>query len=128
MGNITLKNYLVIVLILTLFDSMQHLISFGYSSDFNGMFFLSLLIISSVGLYLFKATQSATSFVFVALSLNLLQITYETLSIPGSQLYLFGLDFGLYVFELLLYGAVYGFGLYLIKKSRQVEKLQQEVI
>ena len=128
MGNITLKNYLVIVLVLTLFDSMQHLISFGYSSDFNGMFFLSLLIISSVGLYLFKATQSATSFVFVALSLNLLQITYETLSIPGSQLYLFGLDFGLYVFELLLYGAVYGFGLYLIKKSRQVEKLQQEVI
>ena len=121
MGNITLKNYLVIVLVLTLFDSMQHLISFGYSSDFNGMFFLSLLIISSVGLYLFKATQSATSFVFVALSLNLLQITYETLSIPGSQLYLFGLDFGLYVFELLLYGAVYGFGLYLIKKSRQVE-------
>ena len=121
MGNITLKNYLVIVLVLTLFDSMQHLISFGYSSDFNGMFFLSLLIISSVGLYLFKATQSATSFVFVALSLNLLQITYETLLIPGSQLYLFGLDFGLYVFELLLYGAVYGFGLYLIKKSRQVE-------
>jgi len=106
---------------------MQHLISFGYSNDFNGMFFLSLLIIS-VGLYLFKATQSATSFVFVALSLNLLQITYETLSIPGSQLYLFGLDFGLYVFELLLYGAVYGFGLYLINKSRQVEKLQQEVI
>jgi len=128
MGNITLKNYLVFVLVLTLFDSIQHLISFGYSSDFNGMFFLSLLIISSVGLYLFKATQSATSFVFVALSLNLLQITYETLSIPGSQLYLFGLDFGLYVFELLLYGAVYGFGLYLIKKSRQVEKLQQEVI
>jgi hypothetical protein len=128
MGNITLKNYLVIVLVLTLFDSMQHLISFGYSNDFNGMFFLSLLIISSVGLYLFKATQSATSFVFVALSLNLLQITYETLSIPGSQLYLFGLDFGLYVFELLLYGAVYGFGLYLINKSRQVEKLQQEVI
>jgi hypothetical protein len=128
MGNITLKNYLVIVLVLTLFDSMQHLISFGYSSDFNVMFILSLLVISSVGLYLFKATQSATSFVFVALSLNLLQITYETLSIPGSQLYLFGLDFGLYVFELLLYGAVYGFGLYLINKSRQVEKLQQEVI
>jgi hypothetical protein len=128
MGNITLKNYLVIVLVLTLFDSMQHLKSFGYSSDFNVMFILSLLVISSVGLYLFKATQSATSFVFVALSLNLLQITYETLSIPGSQLYLFGLDFGLYVFELLLYGAVYGFGLYLINKSRQVEKLQQEVI
>jgi hypothetical protein len=128
MGNITLKNYLVIVLVLTLFDSMQHLISFGYSSDFNVMFILSLLVISSVGLYLFKATQSATSFVFVALSLNLLQITYETLSIPGSQLYLFGLDFGLYVFELLFCGAVYGFGLYLINKSRQVEKLQQEVI
>ena len=128
MGNITLKNYLVFVLVLSLIDNMQHLISFGYSSDFNGMFILSLLVISSVGLYLFKATQSATSFVFVALSLNLLQITYETLSIPGSQLYLFGLDFGLYVFELLFYGAVYGFGLYLINKSRQVEKLQQEVI
>jgi hypothetical protein len=62
------------------------------------------------------------------LSLNLLQTTYETLSIPGSQLDLFGLDFGLYVFELLFYGVVYGFGLYLINKSRQVEKLQQEVI
>jgi hypothetical protein len=128
MGNTPLKNYLVIVLALTLIDNMQHLISFGYSSDFNRMFILSLLVISSVGLYLFKATQFATSFVFVALSLNLLQITYETLSIPGSQLYLFGLDFGLYVFELLLCGAVYGFGLYLINKSRQVEKLQQEVI
>jgi len=128
MGNITLKNYLVIVLALTLIDNMQHLISFGYSSDFNGMFFLSLLIISSVGLYLFKATQFAISFVLVALSVNLLQITYEILSIPGSQLDLFGLDFGLYVFELLFYGVVYGFGLYLINKSRQVEKLQQEVI
>jgi hypothetical protein len=128
MGNITLKNYLVIVLALTLIDNMQHLISFGYSSDFNGMYFLSLLIISSVGLYLFKATQFVISFVLIALSLNLLQTTYEILSIPGSQLDLFGLDFGLYVFELLLYGAVYGFGLYLINKSRQVEKLQQEVI
>lgn len=128
MGNITLKNYLVIVLALTLIDNMQHLISFGYSSDFNGMFFLSLLIISSVGLYLFKATQFAISFVLIALSLNLLQTTYEILSIPGSQLDLFGLDFGLYVFELLFYGVVYGFGLYLINKSRQVEKLQQEVI
>jgi hypothetical protein len=128
MGNITLKNYLVIVLALTLIDNMQHLISFGYSSDFNGMFFLSLLIISSVGLYLFKATQFVISFVLIALSLNLLQTTYETLSIPGSQLDLFGLDFGLYVFELLFYGVVYGFGLYLINKSRQVEKLQQEVI
>ena len=128
MGNITLKNYLVIVLALTLIDNMQHLISFGYSSDFNRMFILSLLVISSVGLYLFKITQFATSFVFVALSLNLLQITYETLSIPGSLLYLFGLDFGLYVFELLFYGAVYGFGLYLINKSKKAEKLQQEVI
>ena len=128
MGNITLKNYLVIVLALTLIDNMQHLISFGYSSDFNGMFFLSLLIISSVGLYLFKTTQFAISFVLIALSLNLLQITYEILSIPGSQLYLIGLDFGLYVFELLFYGAVYSFGLYLINKSRQVEKLQQEVV
>ena len=128
MGNITLKNYLVIVLALTLIDNMQHLISFGYSSDFNRMFILSLLVISSVGLYLFKITQFATSFVFVALSLNLLQITYETLSIPGSQLYLFGLDFGLYVFELLFYGAVYGFGLYLINKSKKADKLQQEVI
>ena len=128
MGNITLKNYLVIVLALTLIDNMQHLISFGYSSDFNGMFFLSLLIISSVGLYLFKATQFAISFVLIALSLNLLQTTYEILSIPGSQLDLFGLDFGLYVFELLFYGVVYGFGLYIINKSRQVEKLQQEVI
>ena len=128
MGNITLKNYLVIVLALTLIDNMQHLISFGYSSDFNGMFFLSLLIISSVGLYLFKATQFAISFVLIVLSLNLLQTTYEILSIPGSQLDLFGLDFGLYVFELLFYGVVYGFGLYLINKSRQVEKLQQEVI
>ena len=81
MGNITLKNYLVIVLALTLIDNMQHLISFGYSSDFNGMFFLSLLIISSVGLYLFKATQFAISFVLIALSLNLLQTTYEILSI-----------------------------------------------
>ena len=128
MGNITLKNYLVIVLALTLIDNMQHLISFGYSSDFNRMFILSLLVISSVGLYLFKITQFATSFVFVALSLNLLQITYETLSIPGSLLYLFWLDFGLYVFELLFYGAVYGFGLYLINKSKKAEKLQQEVI
>jgi hypothetical protein len=127
MGNITLKNYLVIVLVLTLFDSMQHLISFGYSNDFNGMFFLSLLIISSVGLYLFKATQFAISFVLIALSLNLLQTTYEILSIPGSQLDLFGLDFGLYVFELLFYGAVYSFGLYLINKSRQAEKLQQVI-
>jgi len=122
MGNITLKNYLVIVLALTLIDNMQHLISFGYSSDFNGMFFLSLLIISSVGLYLFKATQFAISFVLIVLSLNLLQTTYEILSIPGSQLDLFGLDFGLYVFELLFYGVVYGFGLYLINKSRQILK------
>ena len=128
MGNITLKNYLVIVLALTLIDNMQHLISFGYSSDFNGMYFLSLLIISSVGLYLFKATQFVISFVLIALSLNLLKTTYEILSIPGSQLDLFGLDFGLYVFELLLYGAVYGFGLYLINTSRHAEKLQQEVI
>ena len=128
MGNITLKNYLVIVLALTLIDNMQHLISFGYSSDFNRMFILSLLVISSVGLYLFKITQFSTSFVLVALTLNLLQTTYEILSIPGSQLDLFGLDFGLYVFELLFYGVVYGFGLYLINKSRQVEKLQQEVI
>jgi len=122
MGNITLKNYLVIVLALTLIDNMQHLISFGYSSDFNRMFILSLLVISSVGLYLFKITQFSTSFVLVALTLNLLQTTYEILSIPGSQLYLFGLDFGLYVFELLLYSAVYGFGLYLINKSRQILK------
>ena len=128
MGNITLKNYLVFVLVLTLIDNMQHLISFGYSSDFNRMFILSLLVISSVGLYLFKITQFSTSFVLVALTLNLLQTTYEILSIPGSQLDLFGLDFGLYVFELLFYAAVYGFGLYLINKSRQVEKLQQEVI
>lgn len=128
MGNITLKNYLVFVLALTLIDNMQHLISFGYSSDFNRMFILSLLVISSSGLYLYKASQFAIRFVFVALSLNLLQITYETLSIPGSQLYLFGLDFGFYVFELIFYGFVYGFGLYLINKSRQVEKLQQEVI
>ena len=128
MGNITLKNYLVIVLALTLIDNMQHLISFGYSSDFNRMFILSLLVISSVGLYLFKITQFSTSFVLVALTLNLLQTTYEILSIPGSQLYLFGLDFGLYVFELLFYGAVYGFGLYLINKSKKAEKLQQEVI
>ena len=128
MGNITLKNYLVFVLVLTLIDNMQHLMSFGYSSDFNGMFILSLLVISSVVLYLYKATQLSKSFVFVALSLNLLQTTYEILSIPGSQLDLFGLDFGLYVFELLFYAAVYGFGLYLINKSRQVEKLQQEVI
>ena len=77
---------------------------------------------------LFEITQFSTSFVLIALSLYLLQTTYEILSIPGSQLYLFGLDFGLYVFELLLYSAVYGFGLYLINKSRQVEKLQQEVI
>ena len=122
MGNITLKNYLVIVLALTLIDNMQHLISFGYSSDFNRMFILSLLVISSVGLYLFKITHFSTSFVLVALTLNLLQTTYEILSIPGSQLYLFGLDFGLYVFELLLYSAVYGFGLYLINKSRQILK------
>ena len=128
MGNITLKNYLVFVLVLTLIDNMQHLISFGYSSDFNRMFILSLLVISSVGLYLFKITQFSTSFVLVALTLNLLQTTYEILSIPGSQLDLFGLDFGLYVFELLFYAAVYGFGLYLINKSRQVEKLQQEVV
>ena len=128
MGNITLKNYLVIVLALTLIDNMQHLISFGYSSDFNRMFILSLLVISSVGLYLFKITHFSTSFVLIALTLNLLQTTYEILSIPGSQLDLFGLDFGLYVFELLFYGVVYGFGLYLINKSRQVEKLQQEVI
>ena len=128
MGNITLKNYLVIVLALTLIDNMQHLISFGYSSDFNRMFILSLIVISSIGLYLLKITQFSIIFVLVALSLKLLQITYEILSIPGSQLYLFGLDFGLYVFELLFYGAVYGFGLYLINKSRQVEKLQQEVI
>ena len=47
------------------------------------MFLLSLLIISSVGLYLFKTTQFAISFVLIALSLNLLQITYEILSIPG---------------------------------------------
>jgi hypothetical protein len=127
MGNITLKNYLVIVLVLTLIDNMQHLISFGYSSDFNGMFLLSLLIISSVGLNLLKATQFAISFVLIALSLNLLQTTYEILSIPGSQLDLFGLDFGLYVFELLFYGAVYSFGLYLINKSRQAEKLQQVI-
>ena len=122
MGNITLKNYLVIVLALTLIDNMQHLISFGYSSDFNRMFILSLLVISSVGLYLFKITQFSTSFVLVALTLNLLQTTYEILSIPGSQLDLFGLDFGLYVFELLFYGVVYGFGLYLINKSRQILK------
>jgi len=122
MGNITLKNYLVIVLALTLIDNMQHLISFGYSSDFNRMFILSLLVISSVGLYLFKITHFSTSFVLIALTLNLLQTTYEILSIPGSQLYLFGLDFGLYVFELLLYSAVYGFGLYLINKSRQILK------
>ena len=122
MGNITLKNYLVFVLVLTLIDNMQHLISFGYSSDFNRMFILSLLVISSVGLYLFKITQFSTNFVLVALTLNLLQTTYEILSIPGSQLYLFGLDFGLYVFELLLYSAVYGFGLYLINKSRQILK------
>lgn len=128
MGNIKLQNYLIFLLALTLIDNMQHLISFGYSSDFNRMFILSLLVISSIGLYLYKATQFATSFVFVALSLNLLQFTYETLSIPGSQLDLFGLDFGLYVFELLFYGVVYGFGLYLINKSRQVEKLQEEVI
>ena len=122
MGNITLKNYLVIVLALTLIDNMQHLISFGYSSDFNRMFILSLLVISSVGLYLFKITQFSTSFVLVALTLNLLQIVYETLSIPSRRLDLFGLDFGLYVFELLFYGAVYSFGLYLINKSRQILK------
>ena len=128
MGNITLKNYLVFVLVLSLIDNMQHLISFGYSSDFNRMFILSLIVISSIGLYLLKITQFSIIFVLVALSLNLLQITYDILSIPGSQLYLFGFDFGLYVFELLFYGAVYGFGLYLINKSRQAEKLQQEVI
>ena len=111
MGNITLKNYLVIVLVLTLFDSMQHLISFGYSSDFNGMFFLSLIVISSIGLYLLKITQFSIIFVLVALSLNLLQITYEILSIPGSQLYLFGLDFGYmflnYSFMVLFMALVY---------------------
>ena len=122
MGKITLKNYLVIVLALTLVDNMQHLISFGYSSNFNGMFILSLLVISSVSLYLFKTTQFSISFVLVALSLNLLQIVYETLSIPSRRLDLFGLDFGLYVFELLFYGAVYSFGLYLINKSRQILK------
>ena len=128
MGNITLKNYLVFVLVLTLIDNMQYLMSFGYSSDFNGMFILSLLVISSVGLYLYRATQLTKSFVFVALSLNLLQIIYETLSIPGSQIYLFGLDFDLYVFELLFYGAINGFGLYLVNRSRRVENIQQKVI
>ena len=128
MGNITLKNYLVFVLVLSVIDNMKHLISFGYSSDFNGMFILSLIVISSIGLYLLKITQFSIIFVLVALSLKLLQITYEILSIPGSQIYLFGLDFDLYVFELLFYGAINAFGLYLVNRSRRVENIQQKVI
>lgn len=117
--------YLVIVSALQLMYIISEFISYGYDSSRNPYYILSVLFLSSSGLYLYRATQFARRFVFVVIFCKfLIPILYLLQVIPDLQPDAFELNFGLFVFKNFFDCAVYGFGLYLINKLRKAEKVQ----